>query len=202
MFRTLYGLLDLSGFDAYVVIVSAVIGCVLAVVAFVLCRRSSASPRSTAVTVLAAAFPFLAPRLIPVFAHGLHVLAGAVSLPVTAPASTGGAFFWGIDYGVNEDLSSVGALVGPLLLVASVVGIIQGLRGRVDRPMLVSAAALPLFVVLLALESKYNPWLSRFLLVPAALTAPLLAGLARWRVGIAAVVVVAVAQLALVQRSK
>ena len=198
LFRILYGLFDLSGFDAVLLTTSAVVGCVLAVVAFVISRRSGASRSSTAAMVCAAALPFLAPRFIPVLAHGLHIAGNAVSLPVTAQASTGGAFFWGIDYGVNEDLSSFGALVGPLLLVASVVGIIQGLRGRVGRRMLVLAAALPLFVVLLALESKYNPWLSRFLLVPAVLTAPLLACLARWRVAAGAVAVVAVAQLALV----
>jgi hypothetical protein len=61
------------------------------------------------------------------------------------------------------------------------------------------AAALPTFIVLLALTSKYNPWLTRFLLVPVALAAPLLAVLGRRRLPAFAIAIVAVVQLALVQ---
>jgi hypothetical protein len=61
------------------------------------------------------------------------------------------------------------------------------------------AAALPMFLVLLTLTSKYNPWLSRFLLVPVALAAPLLAVLGRRRLPAFAIAAVAVVQLALVQ---
>jgi hypothetical protein len=56
--------------------------------------------------------------------------------------------------------------------------------------------ALPLFVVVLALSSKYNPWLSRFLLVPTALALPLTAAWFRRRE--LAVGVVVVASVALV----
>jgi hypothetical protein len=63
---------------------------------------------------------------------------------------------------------------------------------------LVIAAAFPLFIVLLALTSKYNLWLARFLLVPAALAAPLLAVSGRRRLPAFTIAAVAVVQLALV----
>ena len=52
---------------------------------------------------------------------------------------------------------------------------------RVDRRQLVLAAAIPTYVILLALSAKFNPNLPRFLVVPAVLTAPLLAHLFRRR---------------------
>jgi hypothetical protein len=63
----------------------------------------------------------------------------------------------------------------------------------------VLAVALPLFLVLLSLTSKYNPWLARLLLVPVALAAPLLAATASRRIVTASVIGVVVLQLALVQ---
>jgi hypothetical protein len=131
-----------------------------------------------------------------VFAHGVKLAAQAVHLPVSDPATTGGRFFWGIDFGVSEDLSAYGVIGGPLLLLLSCWWLAQ--RRRTDARV-VLGVALPLFLVLLALTSKYNPWLARFLLVPAALTAPLLAAAASRRTVVTAVVGVVVLQLALVQ---
>src|SRR5581483_1705307 len=65
-------------------------------------------------------------------------------------------------------------------------------RHRSDVRQLALALAFPSFLVLLALESKYNVFLTRFLLVPAALTAPLFGGLFRSRVAGAALLVVGV----------
>jgi len=75
---------------------------------------------------------------------------------------------WDIDYGANEDLSGFGTLGGPALAVAGAAALV---RGRREARAL--GLALPLFLVLLALTSKYNPWLTRFVLFPAALTARL-----------------------------
>jgi hypothetical protein len=85
---------------------------------------------------------------------------------------------------------------GPALLLVSLAVLAR--RRRTDPARVILAAALPIFVVLLALTSKYNLWLSRFLLVPAALAAPLLAVLGRRRLPAFAIAVVAVLQLALV----
>ena len=55
------------------------------------------------------------------------------------------------------------------------------------------ALSLPVFIVLLVLQATYNPFLTRFLLVPVALTAPLFARFFRGRA--ASAVLVAVASL-------
>ena len=70
-------------------------------------------------------------------------------------------------------------------------------KRRRDGRYLALAIALPLFAVAPALASKFNPWLSRFLIVPAALTAPLLGDLFRRRAVAAAIVVVATTTLGL-----
>jgi hypothetical protein len=118
-----------------------------------------------------------------------------MSLPVTDPATTGGAFFWSVDFGSSDDLSSFGVIGGPVLLAISLVYLV---RRRTDPSRRIVALAFPLFIVLLALTSKYNLWLSRFLLVPVAVGAPLLAVLAARRAVALSVAAVAVLQLALV----
>jgi hypothetical protein len=144
---------------------------------------------------LAVAVPLLLPRLIPIGAHAMKIGADTVHLPVASPASTGGAFFWSVDFGSSEDLSSFGVIGGPALLAISIVYLV---RRRADPARRIVAVALPLFIVLLALTSKYNLWLSRFLIVPVAVGAPLLAVLA-WRRAVAvSVAALAVLQLALV----
>jgi hypothetical protein len=146
---------------------------------------------------LAAAVPLLVPRLIPIVGHGVKIVGEGLRLPVADPATTGGQFFWGIDFGASEDLSAFGTIGGPALLLISLAVLVR--RRRTDTARVVIAVALPMFVVLLALTSRYNPWLSRFLLVPAALAAPLLAVLARRRLPALAIAIVAVVQLFLVQ---
>jgi hypothetical protein len=182
--RVGHDLLDLSGLSLRLTDVLAVCGLLAAVL---LARRG---PVALAVAAL-----LLAPRLIPIAAHGMKVGAEAVHLPVADPANTGGAFFWGVDFGSSEDLSSFGVIGGPALLAISLVYLV---RRRTAPALRIVALAFPLFVVVLALTSKYNLWLSRFLLVPVAVGAPLLAVLARRRAVALTVAAVAVLQLALV----
>jgi hypothetical protein len=61
----------------------------------------------------------------------------------------------------------------------------------------VLAAALPSYLLLLALQVQFNPWFPRFLIVPAALTAPLFARLFTGRASTAAYLAVSVAIIAL-----
>jgi hypothetical protein len=61
----------------------------------------------------------------------------------------------------------------------------------------VLAAAFPSFLVLLALQVAFNPWFPRFLVVPAAITAPLFARLFTGRATTAAYLLVSVAIVAL-----
>jgi glycosyl transferase family 87 len=192
-FRIVYNLLlDLSGLDGRLLVVLAAGGVAAGVAVAVRLRRSGVPPPSTAVAVAAVALPLLAPRLVPDVAHGLHIAADAVSLPVADPSTTSGTFFWGIDYGANEDLSGFGPLGGAALALVSVVALARGRR----REAWVLGLALPLFVVLLALTSKYNPWLTRFLIIPAALTAPLASSLFRRRGTALAIAAVATVTLA------
>jgi hypothetical protein len=195
-FRVVHDLLDLSGLGLRLTDLLAVVAIAFAVAAFAVARRRRASVATAALAALAAALPLLAPRLIPLVAHGMKIVGDASRLPIDDPATTGAKFFWGVDFGSSEDLSSFGVIGGPALLIISLVLLAR--RRRVDPSRLVLAAAFPLFIVLLALTSKYNLWLSRFLLVPAALGAPLLATIGRRRLPAFAIATVAILQLALV----
>jgi hypothetical protein len=195
-FRVVHDLLDLSGLGLRLTDLLAVAAIAFAVAAFAVARRRGATTASAGFAAVAAALPLLAARLIPLVAHGMKIVGDASRLPIDDPATTGAKFFWGVDFGSSEDLSSFGMIGGPALLIISLVLLAR--RRRVDSSRLVLAAAFPLFIVLLALTSKYNLWLSRFLLVPAALGAPLLATIGRRRLPAFAIATVAIVQLALV----
>jgi hypothetical protein len=192
LFRVVFGFFDLSGLNLSLTNVLAGAGVFAGVIVGLIVRQRGFRAALTAgasVTLV-----LVAPRVIPVVAHGLHTVADGIRLPVAAHATTGGTFFWGIDFGSSEDLSSFGAVGGPLLIFLSLA--ILGRRRASSLRWF--ALALPLFLVLLSLTSKYNPWLSRFLIVPVALAAPLLAGLKRWPAAALAIAFVAAVQLPLV----
>jgi hypothetical protein len=94
---------------------------------------------------------------------------------------------------VNEDLSGFGPLAGAAMVVACALS----LRVRESRARVALAACLPVFLLLLALTSKYNEFLTRFLIVPAALTAPLTARLFSRRTTTFAIAAIAVLTLGL-----
>jgi hypothetical protein len=194
IFRIVYGFFDLSGLDLGLVTALAALGLVAGAAAFGAQRGRGQNSRAALVSGAAVAAVLALPRLIPVIAHGVHAVANAIHLPGDAAATTGGQFSWGIDFGVHEDFSSFGAVAGLLLLAVT----LHQLVNRADRRRQALAAALPLFILLLALTSKYNPWLSRFLLVPVALGAPLLASVSRRRVLSLTIASVVVLQLVLV----
>ena len=73
----------------------------------------------------------------------------------------------------NEDYSAFGPIGATMLLGTPVLAIGLYLTRRVDVRHLALALTLPLFLLLLGIELAYNPFLTRFLLVPAVLTAPL-----------------------------
>ncbi len=94
----------------------------------------------------------------------------------------------------NEDYSAFGA-IGALALIGAPILALTARRR--DRRQLALALALPSFLILLGFYAKYNIWLTRFLLVPAALTAPLFGRFVRGRAATAAVLVVAATTVAL-----
>jgi len=195
-FRVVHDLLDLSGLGLPLTDLLAGLSIVVAGVGFAFARRRGATFAAAGFAAFAAAVPLLVPRLIPIVAHGMKIVGEGVHLPVSDPATTGAKFFWGVDFGSSEDLSAFGVFGGPALLLVSLAVLAR--RRRIDPARLVLASAFPLFIVLLALTSKYNLWLARFLLVPAALAAPLLAVFGRRRLPAFTIAAVAVVQLALV----
>ncbi len=133
-------------------------------------RRRRSAPHDVA----AAAGPFLVPVLVLGIGAAVVGLVRLWGHPAPQPAS--------IDFG---------ALGGFLWFAVSVFAIVRYVQGRVDQRQLALAVAGPLYIVLLVLYATYNPVITRFLLVPVALTAPLFAHLFRTHVGTAALSVVA-----------
>jgi hypothetical protein len=193
-FRVAYRMFDLSGFDDWMVWALAIVG-VGAAFGLVVASWERSPPRAVAAAAAAVALPLLSPALVIGFAGASRLVAEAVSLPLNDERNTSAPFSWQVNRSVNEDISGFGPL-GLLLLAASVAGIVA-LRRTSDRRRIVLALALPLSIVGVALTAKYNPWLSRFLLVPVALTAPLLAGVFRRREAALAIAVVAAVSVGL-----
>jgi Glycosyltransferase family 87 len=117
--------------------------------------------------------------------------AGAVAIPLAAPALVLGAaalYFWlskvvhlsvsapyenGSNRTANEDYSAFGPVGAVMLLGTSLLAIGLYIARRVDLRYLALALSLPVFLVLVGLDLSYNAFLSRFLLIPAFLAAPL-----------------------------
>jgi hypothetical protein len=75
----------------------------------------------------------------------------------------------------NEDVSFFGPLGFLFILPAVFAYLVGWARSRVPRTLGLLALALPLYTALLALTYSHNPWVGRFMLIPVALVAPLLA---------------------------
>ena len=118
-----------------------------------------------------------------------------LGVPQNPPASTQVPFEFFVQTQAEEDNSYFGPL-GFLLLVplsAAFVGAFALRRtGAVPAAL---AAALPLYILGLALTYRYNPWIGRFLLTAGALTMPLAAAVYRVRALALAVALVGVASL-------
>ena len=85
----------------------------------------------------------------------------------------------GIDVGINlranEDFAFFGALGAALVVPAALSTLVASVRRRADFRRLALAAAIPLFALELAAVYEYNDWIGRFMVVPVALTVPLVA---------------------------
>jgi hypothetical protein len=161
--------------------IAAGIGCAVAA------RRSSVhgehGRREAWLVTAAVAIPLLAPLLVLGAAPAFAWTARVVHLPVHDAV-----YGFGINRDANEDYSAFGAL-GALAVLG--VPILTIVAYRADRRQLALALALPSYLLLLGLYAKYNIWLTRFLIVPVVLTAPLFAHLVTRRVAAVAVLVVA-----------
>ncbi len=171
----LYTMLDLSVLWPAPIAILTALGLVAGVVVY---RRSRDRREGIGV-----ALPFLAPALMIVAAAVLAAATRALGSPVRGPGGSYNqlGFFGGLNNTADEDSSAFGPVGGLALLGVPVVLAALAPVRRVDRRQLVLAAAIPTYVILLALSAKFNPNLPRFLVVPAVLTAPLLAHLFRRR---------------------
>jgi len=183
----LYETMDLSALSDRAIRTLAVVGIVagaIAALAAVWRRRASRAP----VEAVGVAAPFAA-ALLAVWAGGaIAWLARRWGYPIRGPGGVVGP----LTRQVNEDYSAFGPLGALLVVALPLLGVLAWARRWARVEALALAAAVPLFVTLLVLQAKWNEFLTRFLLVPVVLAAPLLAVVFRSRVVGAAFSVVAV----------
>jgi hypothetical protein len=153
----LYRLFDLSVMPYWLIAVLAVAGCVVAVLAIRQGQRAAG-----------AALVLLVP------AATLAVLEIFDLDPSYVPRTT------------SEDVSAFGPVGTAAILGAPFAVFLTDRSRRRDLRFVALVLAVPTYVVLLAAFAKYNIWISRFLVVPVVLTAPLFAGLCRSRTTAAA----------------
>ena len=111
---------------------------------------------------------------------------------IRAESTTKGTFefTYETNTAASEDSSALGPL-GILLLVPLSLGfLVAWIRRRTDRVHGAFALALPLYVIALALGTRWNLYVDRFLITPAALTLPLAPAVLRSSAGRSAVAAV------------
>jgi hypothetical protein len=188
--RVLYRLADLPGFSDRTIWALVALAAAGAVAALVAARRQGS--RTALITAVAVAVPLLAPALALLLAGGIHRVVDAVRLPLNPVGQTALTFTWGINRLASEDFSGYGPLA-VLVLAAPVATIVAAIRGRTDLRHLALGLALPVFLVLLALQARYYAFLTRFVMVGFVLTVPLLAwAFRRAAAGVAILAVAAV----------
>jgi hypothetical protein len=190
-YRIVYHMLDLSGFGTAVILMLAGAAVAVLVASVALTRRRGRSSTVNLDGATTGVLVLLSPVIVLGTALLLRELAAIVDLPVNAPASTSSPFTWDVSRGVTEDYSAFGPLVGIGLLALVSGGVVAAARRKIDPQHVALAFAFPVFVVLLALTAKYNPWISRFMIIPLVLTMPLCAAAFRHRTPALAIVAVA-----------
>ena len=136
--------------------------------AWALMRRRRGEAASEAAGV---ALPFVSALLVIGAGWVLSWLSDRWGHPIRRPKGIVGP----LNSGSNEDTSAFGPLGAVLMYALPLLTIAAVARGRFDARRVALAASVPLFVLLLVLESKWNEFLTRFLVVPVVLGAPLLA---------------------------
>jgi len=160
---------DLSGYRVPLALALILVGLALALARI---ARPARVPRAA----LEVAVVLASPVLVAVAALGSRALVETLGVDVT---DVGGSV---VNLRADEDI----AFFGPLALVLLVPGVATALRGtsRARREQLILALAVPAVAIEMALVYRYNDWWGRLLIVPVALSAPLMAGSLR-RPGIA-----------------
>lgn len=199
-FRSLYRFVDLSGLQnlvsgntgaLFVLFMLPMLALAAAAVA-----RSSASPEKASWTsaVALAAFVPLATVLVALATRGVFVL---LHIPLNPPGASGNRFVFALNARANEDSSYFGPLGILLVWPLSIAVCIAWARGRIDRRFGALAAALPIYLLVLAGTTRYTLFIGRYFIVPVAIVMPLAALLCRNQVLMRATAVVGMAILLL-----
>jgi glycosyl transferase family 87 len=182
--RVLYRMTDLPGFHNRTIWALAALAAIAAAAGLAVGLRRGRLEWGLA------GLPLLAPALALGLAGAIQLLVRLVHLPINPPATTSQTFFWTVNRLASEDFAGYGPL-GIVLLAVIVVTIVAVLRRRADARHLALSLALPMFLMLVVMEVRYYDFLTRFLLVPVALTTPLAAVFFRRAGAGAAILVVA-----------
>lgn len=186
--HVLYRMFDLSMLSDTLILLLALAGllCATAVGIFAL-RRSVGHLEAAAVGM---------PLLSPLIVLNAAALFAYVTKQAHVPVRREG-FAGGIGRAVDEDYAAFGPLGTTALLGVPLLTAVGYRARRAGAQQLALALALPVFLILLGLQASYNPFLTRFLLVPAVLTAPLFGILYRSRAAAAAILAVAAISITL-----
>ena len=198
-FYLMYGLMDASVLSSHLIHLLALAGLAVAIGAAIWAfgRRDYLHALGDAAGV---ATPFVAPLLVIGGGAVVAFIARHWGFPIRGPGGLLGPVEQTLneEYGriANEDYSAYGPVGIVALLAAAALTIRAYVARRVDTRHLALAAALPVFLIFISLESTWHPFLIRFFLLPAVLAAPVLARLFRNRVATAAYAAVAVISIA------
>ena len=193
-FYLAYGLMDTSVLSYRVMHLLAVIGVLVAIAIGAWWLRQGKQRRAIG-DAGRSALPFLAPVIVLAGAALIAFGARVWGFPIRGPngLATGLSSMLNQTYTrvSNEDYSAYGPVGIVGLLSAIVLTIRAFVSRRADMRQLALASALPVFLILVALSADYVPFLIRYFLLPAVLTAPLLAYLITGRAVAAAWLAVA-----------
>ena len=157
----------LSNLDVHVLAALGVLGAAGAAAWAVARRRRRDAPAEAAGILL----PFLAALLVIGAGWFLSWLSDRWGHWIRRPKGIVGP----LNSGADEDTSAFGPLGAVLLVAVPAIALYEAVRRRAHAAHIALAASVPLFVLLLVLQSKWNEFLTRFLVVPVVLSAPLFA---------------------------
>ena len=178
----LYQMLDLASLSDRTINTLAIVGIAAALTAALYAVSRNHAWRAFGDGASVAA-PFLASLLVIGVGAILASLSKRWGFPIRGPTGNLGSLNRNASLAVFGPVGALALLTVPFLTAAAY------LRRRADMRHVALALSLPLFLVLLS-RVDYNWWLPRFLLVPAALTAPVFSGLFRSRAAIAGYLIV------------
>jgi hypothetical protein len=151
--------------------VLAAIGVLGGIAAAVWAWRRRRGAREAAGEAAGVAIPFLSALI----AIGAGLLLSRLSdrwgHPIRLPRGIVGP----LNAGANEDTSAFGPLGAVAVYALPLLSVVALVRRPADARRVALGASVPLFLLLLVLQARWNEFLTRFLVVPVVLAAPLLA---------------------------